>query len=392
MPGEFGRPGSLPTGAMIGIVGGGQLGRMIALAARPMGYKIAILDPDPESPAGQVADKRIVADYADRDAARDLARSCDVLTYEFENVDAESIVAAGELTLMCPSTSVLRTAQNRVREKEAMQRLGILTARSHPVSSDADFHAALEDIGTPAVLKTAVEGYDGKGQVVIRSSEEGPAAYKDLAGRSPMLLLERFVSFKMEISVVCARDATGQTLAFPPSENQHVNGILDVTVAPARINTELARSAQELAANIADHLGVVGLIAVEMFVDEDDELLVNELAPRPHNSGHYTIEACRTSQFQQLVRILVGLPMGSIEMPRPAVMVNLLGELWRDTEDDPDWHSALSLPGVSLHLYGKTEARVGRKMGHLTVVAADVETALNLALEARDRAWRRAAD
>jgi 5-(carboxyamino)imidazole ribonucleotide synthase len=270
-----------------------------------------------------------------------------------------------------------------------MRASGVATAPFMPVTSEAELRAAVSEVGLPAVMKTATSGYDGKGQVVIQEESQVAPAYEQLKRLSNMHIFERYVPFKKEISVIVGRDSSGRTLAFPASENIHVDSILDVSIAPARVSRAVADDARGLASGIAEHIGLVGLLAVEMFVTEDDGLLVNELAPRPHNSGHYTIDACRTSQFQQLVRILTGLPMGAVEMPRPAVMVNLLGDVWLDSETEPDWAGALSLPGVSLHLYGKKEPRRGRKMGHLTAVAADVEVALARALEARERASRR---
>jgi 5-(carboxyamino)imidazole ribonucleotide synthase len=364
---------------------------MLALAARQMGYRSAVLDPDADGPAAQVADRVVVARYEDRDAARELARMSDVLTYEFENADADAAEAAGEIQRLCPSGNVLRTAQHRVREKGALKRHGLPVAEYRPVEDAEGFKKALSEIGAPSVLKTATSGYDGKGQVVIREISEGPAAYEKLKGMSHALVLERFISFKMELSVICARDRSGATRTFPASENIHVGNILDTSIAPARVEPFIAEKAGHLAISVADALDVVGLIAVEMFLTNDDELLINELAPRPHNSGHYTIDACRTSQFEQLARILCGLPMGSVDMPRPAAMVNLLGDVWLATSGKPDWAAALSLDGVSLHLYGKSEPRAGRKMGHITATAGTVEEALSLATKARQLAMRQAA-
>ena len=377
----------LRPGAIIGIIGGGQLGRMIALSARQMGYRIAVLDPDPNSPGAQVADRVVEAPYNDRDAARDLARICDVVTYEFENVDADAVEAAMELTPLIPSGSVLRTAQNRVLEKGALRRHGLPTAEYRAIESEEQYLAALRAIGGPWVLKTATSGYDGKGQVVIKEPDAGQA-YRELEGRSPALILERFVPFKLELSVICARDRAGDMVTFPPSENIHVNGILDTSIVPARVEPHIAERAAELAKSVAEALEVTGLIAVEMFLTQDDELLINELAPRPHNSGHYTIDACRTSQYEQLVRVMCGLPMGSVDMPRPSAMVNLLGDVWEETGGNPDWAAALGVPGTSLHLYGKSEPRPGRKMGHITAVADSVETALESAVLARKKARR----
>lgn len=378
----------LQPGSVIGIIGGGQLGRMTAMAARQMGYRIAVLDPDSDSPCAQIADHIVQAAYDDRDAALDLARKSDVLTYEFENVDADTAEAAGELTRLWPSGSVLRTAQNRVLEKGALNRHGLPTADYRPVETLDQYLAALEAIKGPWVLKTATSGYDGKGQIVVKEADEG-AAFKELEGKSPALILERFIPFKLELSVVCARDHSGEMVTFPVSENIHVNSILDTSIVPARVEPHIAERAEDVARAVAEALDVRGLIAVEMFLTQDDEILINELAPRPHNSGHYTIEGCRTSQFEQLVRVLCGLPMGSVEMAQPAVMVNLLGDVWEDAGGTPDWSGALSVPSTSLHLYGKAEARKGRKMGHITARADTVEQALERANEARDRARRK---
>lgn len=379
-PFENGQP--LEPGSTIGIIGGGQLGRMTAMAARQMGYRIAVLDPDADSPCAQIADHVVQAAYNDRDAARELARMSDVLTYEFENVDADSAEAAGEITRLWPSGSVLRTAQNRVLEKGALNRAGLPTADYREVETLDDYLAALKALSGPWVLKTATSGYDGKGQVVIREADDG-RGFWELEGRSSALILERFVPFKLEMSVVCARDATGNMVTFPPSENVHENAILDISIVPARVEPHIAERASALAKSVAETLDVRGLISVEMFLTQDDEILINELAPRPHNSGHYTIEGCLTSQFEQLVRVLCGLPMGSVEMPQPAVMVNLLGDVWEAADGKPDWAAALGVPGTSLHLYGKAEPRPGRKMGHITAVADTVGKALHRAELAR---------
>ena len=376
----------LPPGSKIGVIGGGQLGRMLAIAAKQMGYRVIVLDPDRGCPAGQIADEIIVAPYEKRDAARDLARRTDVVTYEFENVDAEAVDAAQDIQRVHPSSGVLRVAQHRVREKQAVVSAGFSVVQFREVVTEAGLHSAARAIGTPAVLKTVTMGYDGKGQVVVRSTgKELAEAFRVLGAKSDVLVYERFVPFKKELSVICARDQQGKTLCYPCTENIHRDNILDVSIAPARVPQAVADSAQRIAAGIANRLGVIGLLAVEMFLTEDDNLLVNELAPRPHNSGHWTIEGCATSQFQQLVRVLCGLPMGAVETRGAAVMVNLLGDNWLETEGKPDFAAALAVPDVSLHLYGKTEPRSGRKMGHLTAVAADAETALARATEARER-------
>ncbi|MDE0591979.1 MAG: 5-(carboxyamino)imidazole ribonucleotide synthase [Dehalococcoidia bacterium] len=383
------RKSILNPGSTIGIIGGGQLGRMLAIAARQMDYKTVVLDPDPNCPTSQVADGQVTEAYESRDASRQLARRTDVVTYEFENVDADSVSAAAELKPVHPSPDVLRTAQHRLHEKNALLKAGIPVAPFRNVESLNDLKSASDALGYPMVLKTATQGYDGKGQVIITRAEDIEQSYEKLNKGRTELIVEQFIPFKMEISTICARTVDGKTATFPPSENIHSNHILDVSIVPARIDESVTESARTLAADIALQLDVVGLISVEMFVTNENEILVNELAPRPHNSGHYTMDGCDTSQFEQLVRVLAGMPIAEPKLHSPTVMVNLLGEVWEDTDGNPDWERALELPGVSLHLYGKLEARKGRKMGHINVVADTVEDALYIATESRDRAWRR---
>lgn len=378
--------GPILPGATLGVVGGGQLGRMFALDARRMGYRVVVLDPDPESPTGQVANDRIVAPYADAGAVRELVERCDVVTYEFENVNADAVATAEGAGHVRPGSGVLRIAQNRLLEKGALVENGFPVPEYVEVDTIADMVRGVEKIGTPAVLKTATSGYDGKGQVVLRSAVDLREAHSSLRGQSEALILEAFVPFELEISVIAARGPDGDVACFPPSENQHVNGILDVSIVPARIPDEVRAAAVNMASEIADALDVIGLVAVEMFVTEDGELLVNEIAPRPHNSGHYTQDACATSQFEQLVRAICGLPLGSTNLLSPVAMVNLLGDVWSAAGGAPDWEAALGVRGAVLHLYGKSEARIGRKMAHINVTAPDVETALSRALEARERA------
>ena len=348
-----------------------------------------MLDPDPGCPAGQVADGQIIEAYSSRDASKDLARASDVVTYEFENIDADSVSAAGELKPVHPSTSTLRTTQHRLHEKNALLKAGIPVAPFRPVNSLSDLQGAAPDLGYPMVLKTATMGYDGKGQIIITREEDIEHSFELLNRDGAELIVEQFVPMTTEISAICARTAEGQTAVFPVAENIHRNHILDTSIVPARVADSIESNARLLAADIAEQLNVVGLIAVEMFVTKDNELLVNELAPRPHNSGHYTMDGCDTSQFEQLVRVLAGMPVAEPRLHSPTVMVNLLGEVWADTGGDPDWERALEMPGVSLHLYGKAEPRIGRKMGHINVVADTVEEALYIATEARNRAWRR---
>ena len=380
----------LNPGSTIGIIGGGQLGRMLAIAARQMNYKTVVLDPDSNCPAGQVADRVIRSDYSDLKASNELAALADVVTYEFENVDADSVSSAEKHKPVRPSSSVLRTTQNRLHEKKALLQAGIPVANFRKVDSLRDLEDAASVLGYPMVLKTATEGYDGKGQSIIDGERDLAISYDQLSARNVDLIVEQFVSFKAEVSTICARTIDGMTATFDPAENIHRNHILDTSIVPARIDESVTDKARIIATDIAEKLDVIGLIAVEMFVTQENDILVNELAPRPHNSGHYTMDGCDTSQFEQLVRILAGMPITLPKLHSPTVMVNLLGEIWEDTDGNPDWQRALELPGVSLHLYGKSAARVGRKMGHINVVAETVEEALYIAVEARERAWRRA--
>ena len=380
----------LNPGSTIGIIGGGQLGRMLAIAARQMDYKTVVLDPDSNCPAGQVADRVIRSDYSDLKASSELAALTDVVTYEFENVDADSVSSAEKHKPVRPSSSVLRTTQNRLHEKKALLQAGIPVANFRKVDSLRDLEDAASVLGYPMVLKTATEGYDGKGQSIIDGERDLAISYDQLSARNVDLIVEQFVSFKAEVSTICARTIDGMTATFDPAENIHRNHILDTSIVPARIDESVTDKARIIATDIAEKLDVIGLIAVEMFVTQENDILVNELAPRPHNSGHYTMDGCDTSQFEQLVRILAGMPITLPKLHSPTVMVNLLGEIWEDTDGNPDWQRALELPGVSLHLYGKSAARVGRKMGHINVVAETVEEALYIAVEARERAWRRA--
>ncbi|MQG38227.1 MAG: 5-(carboxyamino)imidazole ribonucleotide synthase [SAR202 cluster bacterium] len=381
---------SLNPGSTIGIIGGGQLGRMLAIAARQMDYKTVVLDPDSNCPAGQVADRVIRSEYSDIKASSELAALADVVTYEFENVDADSVSSVEKQKPVRPSSLVLRTAQNRLYEKKALMEAGIPVASFRKVDSLRDLEDAASVLGYPLVLKTATEGYDGKGQSIIDGEADLAISYDQLNARNVELIVEQFVSFKAEVSTICARTIDGMTATFDPAENIHRNHILDTSIVPARIDESVADKARIIATDIAEKLDVIGLIAVEMFVTQENDILVNELAPRPHNSGHYTMDGCDTSQFEQLVRVLAGMPITLPRLHSPTVMVNLLGEIWEDTGGNPDWQRALEMPGVSLHLYGKSAARVGRKMGHINVVAETVAEALYIAVEARKRAWRRA--
>lgn len=367
-------------GATIGILGGGQLGRMFAIAARRMGYRVHALDPTPDSPAGQVADEEIRAAYDDVEAARYFASRCDVVTMEFENIPSRTVDAVAELRPVRPSARVLHVCQHRLREKRFLSEAGFAVAEFRPVASEAELTAALAELGLPCVLKTAGFGYDGKGQVRIDSLAQAGDAWQAMG--DPHGVLERFVPFERELSVICARGLDGTTCCFDVAENDHRRHILDVSVAPAPVPPHIAAQAHRIATGIADALDVVGLLAVEMFLLPDGRLLVNELAPRPHNSGHWSFDACVTSQFEQQLRAVCGLPLGDASLTRPAAIANLLGDLWRTGE--PRWDLVLAIPGVKLHLYGKAEARPGRKMGHLCASAESATVARETVLRARD--------
>lgn len=373
----------------IGIFGGGQLGQMLAMAARAMGYRSVSLDPGEDCPASQVTDFHVAAAYDDLTAARELAYRSDVVTYEFENVDATAIGVISELKPVYPPPSVLRVCQDREIEKSTMRSLGIGVPDFRVARSGQEAADAVREIGVPAVMKTTRWGYDGKGQSVVQAEGDARSAFEDLGGSedAPMIV-EGFVDFEMEVSVICARDLDGETRTFPVAENVHVNGILDTSIVPAGCSDDVKAEAERVAMSVAEGLDVVGLIAVEMFVTRDGEVLVNELAPRPHNSGHWTIEGCETSQFEQLARILMGMPMGDVGLRSPTVMVNLLGDVWESTDGSPDWGTVLEIPRTHLHLYGKTGYRVGRKMGHITVTGETVEEALAVAVTARVAASR----
>lgn len=377
--------GPILPGATIGVLGSGQLGRMFALAARELGYRIHVYSPDSDSPAGQVADREYAARYDDLAALREFSRGVKVVTFEFENVPAGSTAAAAEAAPVRPDGQVLHITQNRLREKTFLVENGFPVTPFRRVRELSDLEAAVRDLGLPGVLKTADFGYDGKGQQKLTSPGQLAAAVAALKGADG--IYEAFVDFEKEVSVVGARTLGGEFRAFPVFENTHSHHILDVTFAPAAIAPGLAAQAVELARGILEKLSVVGLLTVEMFVTRDGRVLVNELAPRTHNSGHLTIDACATSQFEQQVRAVCGLPLGSTELRQPAAMANLLGDLWSGGE--PNWAAALEDPQVKLHLYGKAEPRPGRKMGHLNATGATVEEAVQRVRAARERLLRR---
>jgi 5-(carboxyamino)imidazole ribonucleotide synthase len=377
---------TLLPGATIGVLGSGQLGRMFAMAARRMGYLVHTFSPETDTPTGQVADVEVTASYDDLAAVRDFASRVEVVTFEFENVPAATVGALSGIVPVRPNGATLYTTQHRLREKTFLQAAGIPITPFRRVRTHAELDAALADIGCPAVLKTAGFGYDGKGQRLIKSAAESAQAFDSLGGQEAVL--EAFVDFEREVSVVCARGADGETAHFGVVENSHERHILDCTVAPARVSAEVARRATEIAASLVAQLELVGVLCVEFFHTRAGELLVNELAPRPHNSGHFTIDACQTSQFEQQVRAVCGLPLGATEQLRPAAMANLLGDLWQGGE--PNWRAACALPNVKLHLYGKHEPRAGRKMGHLTALAPTTDEALRLVRAAREALKARA--
>jgi 5-(carboxyamino)imidazole ribonucleotide synthase len=350
-------------GATIGILGGGQLGRMTAAAAARLGYRSHVFTPESDSPAGQVTPLVTTAAFDDEAALARFADAVDVVTFEFENVPAETAeFIAGRGREMHPDPTVLRVTQDRLHEKDFLRSIAVGTTAYRRITDVAALQGAVRDIGPRGVLKTVRLGYDGKGQVMLGPEADLGEAWRKLGGQ--IAILESFVDFACEVSVIVARNVEGATAVYPPVENRHVNHILDTTIAPARIAPATAARAEAIARHVADRLAIVGLLAVEMFVTPEGDLLVNELAPRPHNSGHWTIDACHTSQFEQLVRAICGLPLGSIEHHSEAVMKNLIGA------DVEKWREIIADPAAKLHLYGKDEARPGRKMGHVTRLTA----------------------
>jgi 5-(carboxyamino)imidazole ribonucleotide synthase len=371
--------GKFLPGATIGVMGGGQLGRMFAIAARRMGYAVQVFTSEEESPAGQFADLTRIAEYTSETAVRRFIAEVDVVTFEFENIPVETVELCASERAVRPAGSILHIAQNRLREKTFLSSAGFPIAPFKAVRNAYELASAIEQIGRPAVLKTAAYGYDGKGQQTINTRDDFDEIWN--ASSADELVLEASIDFERELSVIVARGADGTMNTFPTCENIHRNHILDVTMVPARVSDAIKTEAAELACAIAERLELVGLLAVEMFLKKDGTLLVNELAPRPHNSGHWTIEGCATSQFEQQVRAVCGLPLGSTEILKPAAMVNLLGDIWQHGE--PDWTKVLQVDGVHLHLYGKSEARPRRKMGHLTALGATAEEAVERVTEAR---------
>jgi 5-(carboxyamino)imidazole ribonucleotide synthase len=374
----------IPPGATIGVLGSGQLGRMFAIAARRMGYRVHTFSPDDDTPTGQVSDLEVTAGYGDIEALTRFARGVQVVTLEFENVPADAMQAVERYVPVRPGAEALHVAQQRAREKAFLRTHGFPTVPFARATTLDELRAAIAEVGTPAVVKKAAFGYDGKGQHKVTRPSDADEIWASVAGQE--VVVERYVGLQSEISVIAARGLDGRTVEYVPFENRHANHILDVTTAPASVPAATAARAVDIARGILRALDYVGVLCVEFFVTTDDALVVNELAPRPHNSGHLTFDAAVTSQFEQQVRAVCGLPLGDATLLRPAAMANLLGDLWEDGE--PDWARALTYPGVKLHLYGKASPRPGRKMGHLTAMAASVAEAQDTVVAARDALLR----
>jgi 5-(carboxyamino)imidazole ribonucleotide synthase len=372
-------------GAVLGVMGSGQLGRMFAIAARRLGYRVHTFSPEYDTPTGQVADKEVTASYDDETAVRAFAREIAVLTFEFENVPSRTVEWAAEHCPVRPSGKVLHICQHRLREKEFLAGAGLPVAPFRRIESAEQLAIAAKEIGLPGVLKTAAFGYDGKGQRKLAPGDDLGAAWQPFTGQPAVL--EKFITFEREISVLVARGVDGAITTWPVCENEHANHILDITYCPARIPEEVAARARELAHKVAVSLELVGVLAVEMFLLANGDIVINELAPRPHNSGHFSFDASVTSQFEQQVRAVCGLPLGSTESLRPAAMANLLGDVWSGGE--PNWAGALQLPEVKLHLYGKATPKPGRKMGHLVAFGRDVNEAAEIVRAARAALVRR---
>jgi len=369
----------ITPGSTIGILGGGQLGRMLILAGRTLGYRFHVFDPKGPCAAGMVADLEINADYSDEAALKRFAEGVDVITLEFENIPSAVIDMLSAIKPVLPGSRALHICQHRQREKDFLKESGLPCVPFEYADSAESLKTAVEAIGFPCVIKTAAFGYDGKGQIKLNAPEE--AADTDtlwnFLENPPRVVVEKWIHHVGEFSVICARKADGSKSTFPMAENVHIHHILHASIVPARVTEATQTAGAELACQIADLLDVVGLIAVELFLEEDGRLIINEMAPRPHNSGHYTIDGCLTSQFEQHIRAVTDLPFGSTELLKPTVMINLLGQVW--TQGEPDWASLLSDPRVKLHLYDKGEARPGRKMGHFTVLGDEIDATLEAA-------------
>ena len=373
----------IAPGAWLGLLGGGQLGRMFCMAAQSLGYKVVVLDPSAASPAGSIADRHLQGDYQDPQTLRELAGLAAAATTEFENVPAGALDYLARSLRVTPAAVSVAIAQDRISEKTFLAGQGFAVAPFAVLRSEAEARAADPTL-VPGIVKSARLGYDGKGQIRVRAADEVVAAFREMGGMPAVL--ERFLTLACEVSVIVARDETGESVAWAVAENQHRDGILDVSIVPARVPDGVAAKALDTATAIAAKLDYCGVLCVEMFVTADGMLLVNEIAPRPHNSGHWSIDACVTSQFEQQARVLAGLPLGATRSHGPAVMVNLLGDLWFATRDsptprEPDWSRVLRHPQAKLHLYGKAEPRRGRKMGHATCLGTTLADALATARE-----------
>ncbi|MGB0415054.1 MAG: 5-(carboxyamino)imidazole ribonucleotide synthase [Coraliomargarita sp.] len=366
----------ITPGSTIGILGGGQLGRMLILAGRNLGYRFHVFEPKGPCAAGMVADKEVNAEYSDETALRAFAAEVDIITLEFENIPAEVVDMLGSIKPVMPGTQALHICQHRQREKDFLKASGLPCVPFEYADSAESLKAAVETIGFPCVIKTAAFGYDGKGQIKLTTAEDAAdceALWQKL-GEPPRVVIEQWIHHIGEFSVVCARKADGSKITFPMAENVHVHHILHASIVPARVTDATREIGEQLARDIADKLNVVGLIAVELFLSHDGELIINEMAPRPHNSGHYSMDGCVASQFEQHIRAVTDLPFGSTELLRPTVMINLLGDVWQNGE--PDWEGLLNDPMVKLHLYDKGEPRPGRKMGHFNVIGDEIEATL----------------
>lgn len=376
----------LLPGATLGVLGSGQLGRMFAMSARRLGYRVQVYSPDSDTPAGQLADREWTADYDDLDSLSAFAAEVDVVTVEFENIPSLTLEHLEQFVPVRPGPHVLHAAQNRLREKTALQNSGLPTAPFAAISSEAELRSHLEEFGGRGVLKTAAWGYDGKGQQILSGGEDLPAIWSEVAGQE--MILEGFIDFQHELSVIACRNPAGETVCYDPILNDHRNHILDLSICPAEpIPAAIRREAREIGMQVMSSLDVLGVLCVEMFLTRDGRLLINEVAPRPHNSGHLTLDAHHVSQFEQQVRTICDLPLGTTEFCQPAAMANLLGDLWINGRQ-PNWSNVLAMPGVTLHLYGKEEAKPGRKMGHLTALGDTPQEAARLALAARESLTR----
>jgi 5-(carboxyamino)imidazole ribonucleotide synthase len=374
-------PDVILPGATLGMLGGGQLGRMFVSAARTMGYKVIVLDPAANSPAGSMASEHLRANYDDREALDYIAKHCVAVSTEFENIPADTLEYLANSVAVHPSASALRIAQNRYSEKTFFQSLGLSVADFLPIESEDDVEQA-EDFSYPAILKTNTLGYDGKGQVVCQNHVELVAACSHIGSIS--YVLEKRIDLAKEVSVVLCRSQAGEVDCFPLAENQHSNGILDISIAPANLSLEMSVKVIDAATKIAHGLDYCGVLAVEFFISSDNDILINEMAPRPHNSGHYTLDACYTSQFEQQVRMMCGLLAGDSALHTPVAMWNVLGDIWPETAT-PNWGSLLQHGKAKLHLYGKSEARAGRKMGHVNFLADSTPLALELLTLAKQK-------